>query len=572
MPHDLELISTLTGSLAAALVLGFVTWKLRLSPIVGYLAAGVAVGPFTPGFVAHGAIAGQFAELGVILLLFGVGLHFHLGDLLAVRKVVLSGALLQVTVASGLGFLLGRTFGFSPSASLVFGLSVSVASTVVLLRAFSDADLLHTGTGRVAIGWLIVQDLVMVLVLVLLPLVLGDAARASNPGEIALSAAIAAGKVACLVAFTLVVGRRVMPALLAAAARARSRELFTLTVLVLALGIAVGSAKLFGASMALGAFLAGMVVGQSEFATRAASEALPMRDAFAVLFFVSVGMSFDPAALRQNLALVLLTFALVLVVSPLTAVVVALSRGMSAAGAVALGLGLAQLGEFSFIVAGLGTKLGVLPERATQVLVAVSMLSITLNPLLFRWAPRAVSWLEVRGARLRQSIAPAEPALEGERRTIVVGYGPVGKSLTELLIESGVVPTVIELNHDTVKRLAKAGIRAVFGDASRPTVLESAGIASADVLVFAASGSPEAVVRQARALRPELEILARTTYAKEADGLHRVGVENVVSAEVEVAIAMSERVLTLLGASADQIDRERSRVREELLGASEAAR
>lgn len=564
MPHDLNLILTLTGGLAAALVLGFASQKLRLSPIVGYLLAGVAVGPFTPGFVAHGPIANQFAEIGVILLLFGVGLHFHVSEFLAVRRVVLSGALVQIGVAAALGFLLARGFGWELGAAVVFGLSVCVASTVVLLRVLSDNDLMHTASGRIAVGWLIVQDLVMVLVLVMLPI----AARSSDTGALPLlrAAGLAVLKIALLVGFTLVVGKRLIPALLGYVAKTRSRELFTLTVLVLALGIAVGSAKLFGASMALGAFLAGMVVGQSEFATRAASEALPMRDAFAVLFFVSMGMLFDPAQVWPNIGVTLATLALVMFVTPLSTLVMTLLRGQSATTAVAVALGMAQIGEFSFIVAGLGRQLGLLPERPTQVLVAASMISITLTPLLFRLATPLSRWL---AKRLRRSGAAGDgPAsnLDVEHRTVVVGYGPVGRTLTKLLVENQIEPTVIELNHETVSRLNQQGMRAIFGDASQSAVLEEAGVRSAGSLIFAASGSPDAVIRAARELAPQLTILARTTYVEEVAALKRAGAHTVVSAEGEVALAMAEHLLRELGASGEQLDRERDRARAELAG------
>ena len=564
MPHDLNLILTLTGGLAAALVLGFASQKLRLSPIVGYLLAGVAVGPFTPGFVAHGPIANQFAEIGVILLLFGVGLHFHVSEFLAVRRVVLSGALVQIGVAAALGFLLARGFGWELGAAVVFGLSVCVASTVVLLRVLSDNDLMHTASGRIAVGWLIVQDLVMVLVLVMLPI----AARSSDTGALPLlrAAGLAVLKIALLVGFTLVVGKRLIPALLGYVAKTRSRELFTLTVLVLALGIAVGSAMLFGASMALGAFLAGMVVGQSEFATRAASEALPMRDAFAVLFFVSMGMLFDPAQVWPNIGVTLATLALVMFVTPLSTLVMTLLRGQSATTAVAVALGMAQIGEFSFIVAGLGRQLGLLPERPTQVLVAASMISITLTPLLFRLATPLSRWL---AKRLRRSGAAGDgPAsnLDVEHRTVVVGYGPVGRTLTKLLVENQIEPTVIELNHETVSRLNQQGMRAIFGDASQSAVLEEAGVGSAGSLIFAASGSPDAVIRAARELAPQLTILARTTYVEEVAALKRAGAHTVVSAEGEVALAMAEHLLRELGASGEQLDRERDRARAELAG------
>ncbi|MCC6898496.1 MAG: cation:proton antiporter [Polyangiaceae bacterium] len=564
MPHNLDLILTLTGGLAAALLLGFLTQKIKLSPIVGYLLAGVAVGPFTPGFVAHGAISEQFAELGVILLLFGVGLHFHLKELLAVRHVVLPGALVQIGLATAGGYFVTRAFGWGSGAAIVFGLSISIASTVVLLRVLSDADVLHTSAGHIAIGWLIVQDLVMVLVLVMLPILSGKAGGGGGTQELLMSAGLAVLKIALLVAFTLIVGNRVIPAVLGYVAKTRSRELFTLTVLVLALGIAVGSAKLFGASMALGAFLAGMVVGQSEFATRAASEALPMRDAFAVLFFVSMGMLFDPAQVVPNIGLTAATLGLVLFGTPLVTLLMTLARGQSAKNAVSVALGMAQIGEFSFIVAGLGRQLGLLPDRATQSLVAVSMICITLNPLIYRLAPGLSGWIDARTRRSSRDTREPAPAVDATHRTVVIGYGPVGRTLSKLLVENQIEPTVVELNHETVNRLNKEGIRAIFGDATQQAVLEEAGVRTAGTLVFAASGSPDAVIRRARELNPEITIMARTTYAGEVASLRRAGAHTVVSAEGEVALAMAEHLLRSLGATGDQLDRARDRARAEL--------
>ncbi len=394
MPQHLELIFTLTGGLAAAVLFGLVTQRLRLSPIVGYLIAGIAVGPFTPGFVAHAEIAEQLAELGVILLMFGVGLHFRVEELLAVRKVALPGALLQIGAATAAGALVARAFGWG-AGGLVFGLAVSVASTVVLLRVLADNDALHTRAGHLAVGWLLVEDVFTVLVLVLLPIFAG--ASGAAPVAIAGSVSVALLKIAALLAFTLFVGQRVIPWLLAYVAKTGSRELFTLTVLALALGIAVGSAQVFGASMALGAFLAGLVIGQSNFAQRAASDALPMRDAFAVLFFVSMGMLLDPREIVPNAALIGATFVLVTVVKPLATVLIALALRAGAEPSATVAVSLAQIGEFSFIVAELGHRLGLLPASAMQALVAASIASITLNPLLFRLVPGAARRLSRLG-------------------------------------------------------------------------------------------------------------------------------------------------------------------------------
>jgi CPA2 family monovalent cation:H+ antiporter-2 len=567
MPHNLDLIFTLTGGLTAALVFGFLTQRLRLSPIVGYLLAGVAVGPFTPGFVAHGAIAEQLAELGVILLLFGVGLHFHVRELLAVRKVAVPGAVAQIAVATALGVLVSRAGGWSIGAGVVFGLAISVASTVVLLRVLSDHDALHTPSGHIAVGWLLVEDLFTVLVLVLLPILAGERTD-RGAADVLLSVGVAVLKIAALVAFTLVAGKRAIPALLGYVAKTRSRELFTLTVLVLALGIAVGSATLFGASMALGAFLAGMVVGQSEFSSRAASEALPMRDAFAVLFFVSVGMLFDPSQFVANLGLTAGTLAVVLVGKPLAALLVVLVLRHPVKTALSVAFALAQIGEFSFILATLGRQMGLLPERAIQAIVAAAIISITLNPLLFRLVEPAARWLSARSSPRSGEAHESKPrTYEMASRAIVVGYGPVGRTLAKLLRENELEPTIIELNHETVQALQGEGVRAVYGDASQPEILERAGVKEAGSLIFAASGSQaDAVIRAAKELNPALLILARATYLREAVALKQAGAPVVVSAEAEVALAMTEHLLVQLGATGEQLDRARVRVRSELGG------
>ena len=560
MPHNLDLIFTLTGGFTAALILGYLTQRIRLSPLVGYLLAGIIVGPFSPGFVAHAALAEQLAELGVILLMFGVGLHFHVKDLLAVRRIAVPGALVQIAVATALGVLITRLVGWSLGAGVVFGLAIAVASTVVLLRVLADYDVLHTSAGHVAVGWLLVEDVFTVLVLVLLPIVTGPSTGGAL--SIVMSVGVAILKVAALVVFTLVVGRRTLPYLLGQVAKTRSRELFTLTVLVLALGIAVGSATLFGASMALGAFLAGMVVGQSEFSSRAASEALPMRDAFAVLFFVAIGMLLDPAQLAANAGLTALTLAVILVGKPLAAVAVVLALRYPVKTAVSVALALAQIGEFSFILVALARRLDLLPERATQALIAAGILSITLNPLLFRLVDPLSRYLAKWLSRPEPAGAP--PLESEEARAIVVGHGPVGQMLAKLLREQGLAPTVIDLNHETVAALNEAGVHAIYGDASQPEILESAGARGAFALVFAASGSPDAVIRAAKEINPALLLLTRATYVQEIKALKDAGADLVVSAEREVAFAMAERLLGQLGATGEQLDRARDRLRAEL--------
>lgn len=560
MPHNLDLIFTLTGGLLAALLFGLVTQRLKLSPIVGYLLAGVAVGPFTPGFVAKAEIAEQLAELGVILLMFGVGLHFHVKELLAVRRLALPGAIVQIAVATGLGVLVTRWAGWDTSAGIVFGLAIAVASTVVLLRVLADHDALHTPSGHVAVGWLLVEDIFTVLVLVVLPIVVKERGD-QGAADIALSLGLASLKVIALVAFTLIFGRRVIPKLLDLVARTRSRELFTLAVLALALGVAVGSAKLFGASMALGAFLAGMVVGQSEFSSRAASEALPMRDAFSVLFFVAMGMLFDPLSLPGQLGLTAATLAIILVGKPLAALLVVLVLRGPPRTAVSVAIALAQIGEFSFILAALGRQLEVLPEQATQVMVGASIVSITLNPLLFKLVDPLARWLLARLPGADDPDVERPSLVDPSHRAVVVGYGPVGKLVVELLRENGLRPTVIELNHDTVNQLRDSGIPAVYGDASQSEILERAGAGDAASLVFTAPSEPHAVIRAAKELNPNIRILTRATYLAQAGSLAEAGAEVVVTAEAEVALGMTLRVLEQLGATADQRDRARDRIR-----------
>jgi CPA2 family monovalent cation:H+ antiporter-2 len=469
----------------------------------------------------------------------------------------------QIAVATLLGVLITRVFGWSLGSGVVFGLSISVASTVVLLRVLADNDALHTPAGHVAVGWLLVEDVFTVLVLVLLPILTGQSS--GGAGAVVISVGVAILKVVALVVFTLVVGRRSIPFVLAKVAKTRSRELFTLTVLVIVLGIAVGSATLFGASMALGAFLAGMVVGQSEFSSRAASEALPMRDAFAVIFFVSMGMLLDPGQLVANAGLTALTLAVILVGKPIAALSVVLALRYPAKTAVSVAFALAQIGEFSFILAALALQLHVLPERATQPLVAAAIVSITLNPLLFRLvspvAKRLSSWLPQRE---QEGVSAAAPAAEAGFRAIVVGYGPVGRTLARLLREQGLSPTIVELNHETVVELTAKGVHAIYGDASQPEILESVGVKEAFALVFAASGEPDAVIRAAKEENPALLILTRASYVREIAALKEAGADGVVSAEGEVAFAMAERLLTELGATGEQVDRARDRIRAEL--------
>jgi monovalent cation:H+ antiporter-2, CPA2 family len=560
--HSLDLILTLTGGLVAALIGGYITQRLHLSPIVGYLAAGLIVGPYTPGFVADRAIAEQLAEVGVILLMFGVGLQLHVEDLLAVRRVAIPGAIVQSLVATAIGAWVAVLAGWGLAAGIVFGVALSVASTVVLIRVLADNRQLHTPTGHIAIGWLVVEDLFTVLVLVLMPAIFAH----GSEQPLAVAVGLALLKVAALAALTMVIGGRVIPWLLTQVARTQSRELFTLAVLATALGIAVASAEVFGVSMALGAFLAGLVVGRSEFSVRAASDALPMRDAFAVLFFVSVGMLLDPGALFDEPLMLGATLAVVLVGKPLAAAAIVALFGYPLRVSLGVAVALAQIGEFSFIVATLGAELGVLTVEASNILVAAAIASITINPLLFKLIG-PVERLVGRAAAAPAADAPApDERRVGALRAVVVGYGPVGRTVTRLLRDNDVTPTIIEMNVDTVRAARESGLDALYGDATHPSVLAQARIAEARALIVAVApleGIEEAF-RIAREHNPGVRILARATHLREARTLRSAGADVVFSGEGEVALAFTTELLERLGATPEQIDRERVRVRGEL--------
>jgi CPA2 family monovalent cation:H+ antiporter-2 len=575
--HGYDLILTITGGLSAALVLGFITQRLGLSPIVGYLMAGTLVGPHTPGFVADVALAEQLAEIGVILLMFGVGLQFHLDELLAVRRVAVPGAVAQSAVATVLGALLARAFGWDWAAGLVFGMALAVASTVVLVRVLVDNNDLHTPPGHIAVGWLVVEDLFTVLALVLLPALVGPAAG-DSPLWMAVAGMVV--KVSALVAFTAFVGARIIPRLLDYVANTRSRELFTLTVLVIALGIAVGAAQVFSVSMALGAFLAGMVVGRSEYSLRAASEALPMRDAFAVLFFVSVGMLLDPASLVASPGLILGALAIVLVGKPLVALVIVRAMRYPFKTALTVAIALSQIGEFSFILSTLGRELGILTAGATNTLVATAIVSIVLNPLLYkliepfdRWTnarPRLRTWLErLPAVAAAPGAAHAARAGSPAHRAVVIGYGPTGRTVIRLLRENGIEPTVVEINMDSVRALRHEDIDAVYGDATRPDTLAAAGVPAAGSLILTSAGMANSTetIRAARELNPQIRVLARAPYLRDLQALKQAGADTVYSGEGEVALAFIEDILDRLGATPEQIDRERARAHDELFGA-----
>jgi monovalent cation:H+ antiporter-2, CPA2 family len=571
---NLALILTLAAGFIGALTFGYVTHRLGWSPIVGYLLAGVLVGPYTPGFVADKHLADQLAEVGVILLMFGVGLHFHLKDLLAVRTVAIAGAICQSTVATLLGAAAATAFGWSWSAGIVFGLALSVASTVVLTRVLVDNDALLSPTGRIAIGWLVVEDVFTVLVLVLLPVV-SVASGADHTASVPIAVASAILKLAAFVAFTLVAGGRVIPWLLNKIAETHSRELFTLSVLAIALGIAVASTYFFGVSMALGAFLAGMVVGQSEFSARAGAEALPMRDAFAVMFFLSVGMLLDPWQIMAAPLLILATLSIVMIGKPLAAMIIVALLGYRSRIGLGVAIALAQIGEFSFLLAVLGKELGVLPDAAINPIVTAAIVSIMLNPILYRSLgsmeaflarhPRLWRLLN-RGAPAETSTAATETRPTPAYQAVVVGHGPIGQTIARLLRERGIEPTIIEMNIETFRSLRAQGQRAVYGDANQSNVLEQAGVASAQTIILSASGSAGAaeVIRAARRLNPKIHVVARADYLGQSASLLEVGANEVVSGEGEVVLAMTDSILRRLGATPDQLDEERARIRAEL--------
>jgi len=559
------LILTLAAGLGAALVGGYLTQRLGLSPIVGYLLAGITVGPYTPGYTADVHLAEQLAEVGVILLMFGVGLQFHLDELLAVRRVAIPGAVLQSLVATALGAIGARTFGWTWPAAIVFGLSLSVASTVVLVRVLSDSRQLHTNAGHIAVGWLVVEDVFTVLVLVLLPALAGS----PTLGSVAIALGITTLKVVGLGLIAGVLGSRIIPRILDDVAATRSRELFTLAVLAIALGLAVSAALVFGVSMALGAFLAGMIVGRSDYSLRAATDALPMRDAFAVLFFVSVGMLLRPMALIEHAGFVLGALFIVLVGKPVTAALVTWLLRYPLRTTLTVAVSLAQIGEFSFMLVTIGRTLGVVPPEALDIVVVTAIISITCNPLAFR----SISSLTQRLGRLRVLQRELEPSdigasssLDPSGRAIVIGHGPTGRTVVRLLRENGISPTVVELNMDVVRELREQGISAVYGDASHTDTLVSAGLPHASTLIVsgADTGSPN-IIHSARSINPTAHIFVRSAYLRDVPPLRKAGAEQVFAGEGEVALAMTEAVLRRLGATPDQIDRERARVREELM-------
>ncbi|MFZ4431409.1 MAG: cation:proton antiporter [Phycisphaerales bacterium] len=567
--QHLPLLTTLAAAFLAAWILGLLTQRLGLSPIVGYLLAGIVIGPHTPGFAGDVGLAQQLAEVGVILLMFGVGLHFDLSDLWKVRRVAIPGAIGQSLVATLAAAGLFHLLGWGLTAGLVTGMAMAVASTVVLLRVLMDKGMLQTSHGHVAVGWLIVEDLLTVLVLVLLPL-LGDKAEgAGGAGSGLATFAWAFAKLGLMVLVVLVAGGRLVPWILTQVAKLRSPELFTLTVLVLSVTIAVGSASIFGASVALGAFLAGIVVAQSPVSHQAAADALPMRDAFAVIFFVSVGMLFDPSFVFREPAMVAAALAVVLLFKPLAALVIVAICGYPARTALTVAIGLAQIGEFSFIVAQVAGEHGLIPPEGMSVLVAAAMISITINPLLFNALDRIeravanVPWLfrllEARHAARTRDIndTGGHKAAEEQRPlAIIVGYGPVGRLVDAMIRDAGLATVIIDMNIDTVRSLASSGRLAIYGDATRREVLEQAGIRKAQHLVVTLpdSSGRASLVMAARELSPAVEITVRARHLAEREPLVQAGAAKVVFEEGEAGVALARHVLERRGLEAAKID------------------
>ena len=532
MPHHTSLIAMLVAGFVLAFAFGALAHRLRLSPLVGYLLAGVVVGPFTPGYVADQTLAPQLAEIGVILLMFGVGLHFSLRDLLAVKRIAVPGAVVQIGVATAMGWLLGRALGWSHGAGLMFGLALSVASTVVLLRAMEERNLVESARGRIAVGWLIVEDLAMVLALVLIPAVAGD-----GEGSPLLAVVMTLAKVAAFVALMLLVGKRVIPWLLELSAATGSRELFTLSVLAIALGVAFGAAVLFGVSFALGAFFAGMLLNESKLSHAAANDSLPLRDAFAVLFFVSVGMLFDPAiVLRQPLA-VLATCAIIVLGKSLAAWAIVRAFRHENVTALTIAASLAQIGEFSFILAGLGLALGVLPKVGHDLVLAGALISIVINPLLFVALDRRTA--------ARREDEPEIAPYEGSGHVLLIGYGRVGRQLATLLVARGVPVLAVDDDPDHVRNARADGLPALRGHAASDRVLE---LARADRAAIAILAIPDALaagesVAKLRALQPSLGIFARAHGDAEVTHLLQHGADGAVMAERELAYSMAEMVM-----------------------------
>ncbi|SDW34571.1 YbaL family putative K(+) efflux transporter [Nitrosomonas communis] len=560
MPHSTILITTIAVSLGLALIMGIIAQRLKLPVLVGYLLAGMIIGPYSPGFVADIELSNQLAEIGVILLMFGVGLHFSLDDLLAVRRIALPGAIAQIAVATALGATIAISWGWSIGGGIVFGLALSVASTVVLLRALEQHGQLKSINGRIAVGWLIVEDLVVVLALVLLPpLSVGLISdnSAVDGTKLVITLILTLAKVSIFIAFMLIVGKRLFPWLLWHVASTKSNELFTLCVIAVAVGIAYGAAILFDVSFALGAFFSGMVMRESSLSHRAAQESLPLRDAFSVLFFVSVGMLFDPHILIEEPLHVLIVVAIILLGKSLVAFILVLLFHYPLNTALTVSVSLAQIGELSFILASLGLTIGLLPPEGYSLILAGAFISITLNPLVFQTAEPIQNWIRTRSRlarRLERSMDPlAELPMAVEsnyvtNHVVIVGYGAVGKRVSEMLAKKDIHFVVADHNREIVERLRREGIHAVAGDAVEPAVLIQAHISRASVLIITAADALriQQMVETTHILNPQVEILISTHDAEDAARLQKENAGRVFLDEQELANNITHHVLNKL--------------------------
>jgi monovalent cation:H+ antiporter-2, CPA2 family len=557
MDHNITLISTVAAGFGLALVFGFIAEKIKLPALVGYLLAGILIGPATPGFVADTGIASQLSEIGVMLLMFGVGLHFSIADLMAVKRIALPGAVVQMTLATVLGASVAYWWGWTLGEGLIFGLALSCASTVVLLKALEARGIVNSMNGKIAVGWLVVEDLATVLVLVLMPPlagILGGTAPVESAAPLWQTIGFTLLQVSFFIAFMLVAGKRLLPWLLWHVAKTGSRELFTLAVIAAAISIAFGAAKLFSVSFALGAFFAGMVMRESEFSHRAAEESLPLRDSFAVLFFVSVGMLFDPAILVKEPFSVLAVVAIIIVGKSIAAMAIVLAFRYPLNTALTVAASLAQIGEFSFILAGLGMGLGILPAEGMSLVLAGALISIALNPLVFSLAKPIEKWLlsfSTLARHLDRRTDPfAELPMSTERKllegqVVLVGYGRVGRRIAQALTEQGIPFVIAEQNREIVEGLRKQGIAAVSGNAADPTVLVQAHIQNAAMLVIA---TPETIdfrkmSEAASTLQPSIEIVVRTHNEEESTLLRKDGVGTVFYGEEELAKGMTKHIL-----------------------------
>lgn len=560
MTHNIDLILTLIGGLSIALVFGLLSKYLKLSPIVGYIFAGILVN-FIPNLHIDFNTASQFAEIGVILLMFSVGLNSHIKDLIAVKNVAIPGAISQIVITTIASMLLAHVIGWDFKAGLIFGISISVASTVVLMRVLSDNRVLHTKIGHTAVGWLVVEDLFTILVLVLLPAVFSP--NISNANLLPIFG-LTILKLIFLTVFTLLVGGKLIPYFLTFISKTGSRDLFTLSVLTLAIGIAFGSAHFFDASMALGAFLAGIVVGQSDFSARAASEALPIKDIFAVLFFVSVGMLLDVNELKNSWQLMFLTLFIILIIKPLIAFLVVILLKKPLKQAISIGVALAQTGEFSFILASLGTSLNILPKEAYCAIIASSIISITLNPILFKAINPFVKFLNKRGIDINQVKKENENSIDfidnetEQDSIIVVGYGPVGQAVTKILNDKGISVNIIELNIDTVKKINSNNsncLKALYGDAMQHEVLINAGINNALAFIISSTlASSKEITEIVKSLNPNIQILVNTSYINDIEILKEKGADIVFSGELAVSQILSNYIFNEFGLLCNKIE------------------